>query len=324
MNSKELIYSAYNILLGRDPDPDGASFWQNRLQSGMPRDQFLNCISMSDEFQKNKPVWLDLDLWDKCKDLKAEIILDLSIGKFCAPATDTSVFRTILKQSGSYEPHVTKEIKEHLKPGNIFVDIGANLGYFTLIASRLVGTEGKVISFEPATETYNFCKKNIELNKLTNVELYKCGLWNEKKTLMISDSPQLGGNHISDKGDSIECIPLDSLDLTPNMIKMDIEGAEPYALQGMVKTLKRYHPAIVLEINRQCLRTHFKKDAEDIWKLLTDLGYEITVIPSKQKVGSVEQLNALCPKDELMDILAIHSSMREIVPMPSIAQVGTL
>ena len=322
--TKKLVYSAYNVLLGRDPDPEGASFWQKKLQSGMPRDLFLNCITMSDEFRENKPAWLDMGLWNKCMDLNAEIILDMPIGKFCAPATDSTVFATILQQNGSYEPHVTKEIQKHLKPGDIFVDIGANLGYFTLLASGLVGPSGKVISFEPATKTYNFCKKNVELNKLTNVELYNNGLWNEKMTLIISDSNQLGGNHISDKGDSIECITLDSLDLTPDMIKMDIEGAEPYALQGMVRTLKRCHPVIVLEINRHCLRTYFKKDTEDIWQLLTDLGYEITVIPSNQKVESVETLNALCPKDELIDILAIHLSMRKFVPIPSTAKAENL
>lgn len=303
--TKELINSAYNILLGRDPDPEGASFWQNKLQNGMPRDQFLNSITISEEFRNNKPGWLDLGLWDRCRDLNAEITLDLPIGKFCAPATDSSVFAAILQKKGSYEPHVTKKIKENLKPGDVFVDAGANLGYFTLLVSQLVGTSGKIISFEPAPKTYNFCKKNIEFNKLANVILYNNGLWNEKKTLMISDLRDLGGNHISDRGSSIECIALDSLDLTPDLIKMDIEGAEPYALQGMVKTLKQCHPSIILEVNRYSLRTFFKKDVEDLWLPLTDLGYEITVLPSGQKVENVEQLNALCPKDEPIDIFAI-------------------
>lgn len=304
MDPNQLVYSAYNILLGRDPEPDGASFWQNKLQDGMPREQFLNSIISSDEFQKNKPTWLDLGLWHKCWDLNAEIVLDLPIGKFCGPASDSSVFTTILQQNGAYEPHVTKAITEHLKPGNTFVDIGANLGYFTLMASRLVGPSGKVIAFEPATMTYNYCKKNIELNKLHNVELYKNGLWSEKKTLTISDSHQLGFNHISNKGESIECIPLDSLYLTPDLIKMDIEGAEPYALQGMVETLKRCHPAIVMEVNRYCLKSFFGKDTEDVWQPLTDLGYEISVIPDGKRIESVEQLNVLCPSDGLVDILA--------------------
>jgi hypothetical protein len=112
------------------------------------------------------------------------------------------------------------------------------------------------------------------------------------------------GNHISDKGDSIECISLDSLDLTPDMIKMDIEGAEPYALQGMVKTLKRCHPVIVMEVNRYCLKSFFGKDTEDVWQPLTDLGYEISVIPDGKRIECIEQLNALCSSDGLVDILA--------------------
>jgi FkbM family methyltransferase len=304
MDPNQLVYSAYNILLGRDPDGDGASFWLNKLQGGMPREQFLNYMILSDEFQKNKPSWLDLGLWQRCLDLNAEIFLDLPIGRFCGPASDSSVFAAILQQGGTYEPHVAKAITEHLGPGNVFVDIGANLGYFTLMASRLVGPSGRVIAFEPATETYNYCKKNIELNKFVNVKLHKNGLWSEKKTLTISDSHQLGGNHISDKGDSIECISLDSLDLTPDMIKMDIEGAEPYALQGMVKTLKRCHPVIVMEVNRYCLKSFFGKDTEDVWQPLTDLGYEISVIPDGKRIECIEQLNALCSSDGLVDILA--------------------
>jgi FkbM family methyltransferase len=259
---------------------------------------------MSDEFQKAKPTWLDLGLWNKCLDLNAEIVLDLPIGKFCGPANDYSVFASILQQNGVYEPHVTKAIKGHLNPGNIFVDIGANLGYFTLMASRLVGHFGKVFAFEPGTQAYTYCKKNIELNKLFNVKLYKNGLWNEKKTLMISDSNQLGFNHISDNGDSVECILLDSLYLTPDLIKIDIEGAEPYALQGMVETLKRCHPAIIMEVNRRCLKSFFGKDAEDVWIQLTDLGYEISVIPDGKRIESIEQLKVLCPPTGLVDILA--------------------
>jgi hypothetical protein len=85
---------------------------------------------------------------------------------------------------------------------------------------------------------------------------------------------------------------------------MDIEGAEPYALQGMVETLKRFHPAILMEVNRYCLKSFFGKDAEDIWQPLTDLGYEISIIPDGKLIESIDQLKALCPLDNLVDILA--------------------
>jgi tRNA A58 N-methylase Trm61 len=120
----------------------------------------------------------------------------------------TSVFASILQQNGDYEPHVVEAIQKRLKSGNTFIDIGANLGFISLIASSLVGPSGKVIAFEPVTETYNFCMKNIELNKLNNVQLLKNGLWSEQKTLTISVSDGLGYSHISDNGEGIECIPL--------------------------------------------------------------------------------------------------------------------
>jgi FkbM family methyltransferase len=302
-----LVDSAYRILLGREPDPEGAAFWIKKLQDGtLNRNQFLYKIIQSEEFQNNKPSWLDLGHWEKCQELRAEIMLDLPIGKFCGPATDSSVFASIIQSSGIYEPHVAKEIIGRLKPGNMFIDIGANLGYFTLMASNLVGDSGKVISFEPETEAYNYCKKNMELNQLQNVSLYKYGLWSEKKTLSISASPILGGNHIITEGSPIECIPLDQLNLAPDLIKMDIEGAEPFALKGMIETLRQSRPVLLLELNRSCLRTFFKKDSEDIWDPLTELGYEVYQNPGGKKITSVEQLNSLCPVDDLIDLLAVY------------------
>lgn len=304
VDTNELIKSAYNILLNRDPDPEGEVFWCRKLREGMSRHQFLHNMVESDEFQKNKPIWLDLGLWQKCRDLRAEIILDLPMGKFCGPATDSTVFSSILQQNGVYEPHVVKEISRNLKSGDTFIDVGANLGYLTLIAATCVGPNGKVIAFEPSPDAYDYCKKNIELNKLNNVELYKYGLWSEKKTLTISSSQQLGGNHIAEQGDTIECIPLDQLNLSPNLLKIDIEGSEPYALQGMLKTLQRSRPEVIIELNRGCLRSFFGKDTEDVWQPLTDLGYDIYIIPGNKKIRRIEELNTICPKDGLVDLLA--------------------
>ncbi|WP_348303764.1 FkbM family methyltransferase [Methanothrix sp.] len=303
-DTSKLVHSAYYLLLGRDPDPEGYAHWTSRIKSGMNRDEFISAIIQSDEFKKSAPAWSNSDLWRKCQILNAEICLNLSIGKFCGPAVDDSVFASILEQNGAYEPHVAAEITRLLKPGETFIDIGANLGYFTLIASQLVGPSGKVLSFEPVPMSFDYLQKNVKLNNLYNVKLYKNGLWNKNTVLTITDSDNIGYNHIAENGIEVECIYLDSLQLRPNLIKMDIEGAEPYALQGMIETLERHHPTIVMEVNRFCLRTFIKKDAIDIWEPLHDQGYEMAVIPSGQKIESIEQLNALCPEHGLIDIRA--------------------
>jgi FkbM family methyltransferase len=314
MDPKQLVYSAYNVLLGRDPDADGASFWQNKILNGMSREQFLHSIVSSDEFQKKKPAWMDLDLWQKCVDLNAEIILDLSIGKFCGPTADSTVIAAIVKGGGIYEPQVAKEIKECLKHGDTFLDIGANLGYFTLMASHLVGREGRVIAFEPVTEIYKYVLKNIEINSLSNVTLYKYGLWCEtvEKTFGVPENA-FGGAHIIPEKDYdrvnayqeiIQCQRLDDIFSGPvKLIKMDIEGSEPYALQGMTRTIEKWRPTILCEMNRAILRNHFGLDADIYWKIFSSLGYSLYF--DEHEIKSLEELKRKCPPDDLIDLVAV-------------------
>ena len=314
MDTRDLINSAYNILLGRDPDEYGASFWQNKILNGMPREQFLRSIVLSDEFQKNKPDWLGLDLWEKCGDLNAEIILHLPIGKFFGPAADSTVIAAIVKGGGVYEPHVVKKINEYLEQGDTFLDIGANLGYFTLMASHLVGQEGKVIAFEPVTEIYKYIAKNIEINSLTNVTLYKYGLWSEKveKTFGVPEKA-FGGAHVIPDGrygrtnafqESIQCQRLDDIFSGPvKLIKMDIEGSEPYALQGMTRTVEKWRPIILCEMNRAILRNHFGLDADIYWKIFSSFGYSLYF--DEHEIKSLEELKRICPPDDLIDLVAV-------------------
>ncbi len=240
------------------------------------------------------------NLWQNCQALNADVTITLPSGdKLCGPSTDSSVFELIVRYKGIYEPHVASELQRLLRPGMTFIDVGANLGYFVLMASRLVGPSGKVIAFEPNTIAYNYCKRNIELNGLDNVTLYKMGLWSEHKTLKITTLDQLGHNFIGDDGESIECIPLDSMNLKPDVIKMDIEGAEPFALAGMQKTLT-HGPTLLLECNRFCLRNFFKVDAEAIWDQLP--GYHIEALNPRRKI-SLGELKRICPPDQLVDLI---------------------
>lgn len=89
---------------------------------------------------------------------------------------------------------------------------------------------------------------------------------------------------------------------------MDIEGAEPFALRGMKKTM-HHRPPILMEINRFCLRNFFGLDAKDIWQIVSSLGYDIYMIPwkgEKIKIESEAQLNTMCPIDGWIDTLCTH------------------
>ena len=81
-----------------------------------------------------------------------------------------------IHHGGQWYPHLTRFYQGHLKPGMTFIDVGANIGFFTILASRLVGPEGRVIAFEPNSENCRLILLSLERNGINNVELYPLGL----------------------------------------------------------------------------------------------------------------------------------------------------
>jgi len=143
-------------------------------------------------------------------------------------------------------------IKDYLKKyrpkkGDIVIDGGGYIGLFTLVASNLVGSEGKVIVFEPDTRNYKMLLNNLEVNKATNVKVINQGLWSKDTTLQLQ-AKGLGSSFFSGNiNDPIIPVPVVSLDnelkrigiKKVDFIKMDVEGAELEAIKGCKNTLKR-------------------------------------------------------------------------------------
>lgn len=142
-------------------------------------------------------------------------------------------------------------LNKFLKPGNVFFDVGANIGLFSLHASKRIGTEGRVCSFEPSPETYKRLKKNFEVNDINNAVAENVGL-SEKKDILkfnVSNSGYDAWNsfaNLSDVGE-FNCIdvPVISLDeyiirekiSKINLIKIDVEGWELFVLKGATNLL---------------------------------------------------------------------------------------
>jgi len=147
-----------------------------------------------------------------------------------------------------YEPLETELVKNEIKRGDIVLDIGANIGYYTLIYAKLVGEEGKVFAFEPDPNNFALLKKNVEINGYKNVILVQKAVSNknEKIKLYLSKG-NLGDHRIYNsyngrKSIEIESIILDDYfinDKKIDFIKMDIQGAEGGALQGLSNLIKK-------------------------------------------------------------------------------------
>ena len=171
---------------------------------------------------------------------------------FCHDLKDSSVASSILTND-TYEPELLKEIKSTLKNGSTFIDGGANIGFFSLIASKLIKPTGVVIAFEPTPLTSKYLKKNIKINNISNIIVSNNGLSSSENKLpfLLSNNPE--GNSIiynneaknlqsGNKIIEINTITIDRFCEKNNikkidLIKLDIEGQELEAIKGAKETL---------------------------------------------------------------------------------------
>jgi FkbM family methyltransferase len=197
---------------------------------------------------------------------------------------------------GEPELATPKALAEFLRPGMVFYDLGANIGFFSLMAARLVGSTGRVISFEPDAQIAARLRRNIELNGFSNIAVVEAGVWSasEEVCFVSSDptSPEGGtGRFVAGKDQTVgartHCIALDDFVQSsppPDAIKCDVEGAEIEALRGAKKLLQTRHPWIVCEI-------HSEENDRVVREFLGCMGYDvesldINHIVAKPKAGS--------------------------------------
>lgn len=186
---------------------------------------------------------------------------------------------------GHFDPYGILFLKKNLKEGDVFIDAGANVGSYTLIAAKQTGKTGRVFAFEPAGEIYNRLCENVSLNKYDNIQTEKKALYDKNTTLdlFLANKMNLGMSsiyhHDTESGitERVEAIKLDDYIDDQNinridLIKIDIEGSEMHALKGMQKTLDKFKPEILIELKEE---THTQSDLSvvDMIDFLTGSGY---------------------------------------------------
>ena len=169
----------------------------------------------------------------------------------------------------------------YLRPGDAFVDVGANIGVYTLMAASCVGEQGKVLAFEPGKLAFQRLNENVDLNGLKQVRTVFSAVGEEKGEVSFLQSQNLT-NRIAlddDSGESVTvpCVTLDEMisDTRFAMGKIDIEGAEPIAFRGAVKSLAAGNPPVwVMEFKDRLLQ-RFDSSAEDFADQLRQSGYRL-------------------------------------------------
>lgn len=186
---------------------------------------------------------------------------------------------------GIYEPCETKFFQNEIKRGHIVVDIGANIGYYTLLFAKQVGADGRVFAFEPEAQNFSLLGKNVEMNAYTNVSLVnKAVSHNTGKLRLFVSEDNEAAHSVSDSHDAkdfaeVDCVRLDdyftNFNREVNFVKMDIEGAEYYAVKGMTSLLQS-NPNIVLVTEfwpKGLLHAHAEPRA--YLELLLNMGFTI-------------------------------------------------
>lgn len=152
---------------------------------------------------------------------------------------------------------------EHaLSSGKTFVDVGANLGIYALVASRIVGPLGRVIAFEPSQQSFPLLKENVALNNFTNLQVYPVAVSDKAGKAFLYYGPDPGQDslgrdpRLQTKGEEVVTQSLDdALDQAcvdrVDLIKIDVEGAEEWVLRGANKVVSSHKPTIIFEVNRE-------------------------------------------------------------------------
>lgn len=174
-------------------------------------------------------------------------------------------------------------LKQTLKNGDTFIDIGANEGMLSLLASRLVGEHGAVVAFEPNPKPREIFQKTIARNAISNIKIVPVGLGDKDETLTLA-SPKINSgeasfgrsNYNSDQVDVVHCVVRrgdDVLaDVAPKLIKIDVEGFELHVLKGLKQLLIRQRPPIIMEMIAGHL-ANADTTPEEIVSFMTSLGY---------------------------------------------------
>jgi FkbM family methyltransferase len=204
---EEDIYYCYRLLLNREPDPEGLKNHACAIKSGTTVrtlvSTFLNSpeflkARMAEEAAREKPSLVDVDRFHiSLCDLDSPVALGIV-------------------QTREYEPHLTSALEKILKAGMVFVDVGANVGFLSLLAARLVGARGKVHAFEPNQYFCKLLQLSAEKNGFENIEIYPMAIADGRKSVL----------YYNGRGNGVSAWRITSADLRRGLASTSLPGPE--------------------------------------------------------------------------------------------------
>lgn len=232
--------------------------------------------------------------------------------------TDASVSGHLLHPSG-YEAHLGPVFSGFCSPGATVVDVGANIGYYTLLAAKAVGSGGRVVAIEANPEDCRLLLASAAMNGLDNVEVLPVAL--DRKRGWACFTTHIGTNGgfmaagerelTSGLGFVVATFPLDELlDEPVHLLKLDVEGAEGRVLEGAQSLVEKHRPVVITELSRSMLSMISGTSAEDYLAWYCERGYRIQLVDRAggdliDMSGPDELLSGWVKDDRIEDLLLL-------------------
>jgi FkbM family methyltransferase len=288
VTASDLFY-CFRLLLNRVPDRNEWIAHYSRVGESLP--QVVTAFLNSHEFAKRRL----LDSGTKWE------LVELPNFKMYVSPEDDYVGGSIIRER-EYEPHLTRIFQQFVRPKMQVLDIGANMGYFSLLAASLVGPGGHVYSWEPARENVKLLLASKQLNQFSNIEIVQGAAGS--KSGLLKYFPNFSNGLVMQIGNERpeEAVPAETVmalrvddylprDAKIGFIKIDVEGFEYEALSGALETIQRCHPIIAAEFSPKALLRASGISGEEFLQFFVRLGYDISVIDRyKLMPGKIEDV----------------------------------
>jgi len=191
----------------------------------------------------------------------------------------------------NWEPYISEVIRRKLKIGDVFVDVGANIGVFTLLAAKIVGETGKVMAFEPIPRLVEQIGRSARLNQFSNIKVIQKAVGASPANMRLaSSSHNIGGSTLVEENNAEEFhnVSVSALDSELanqpkiDLIKIDVEGFEYEVLLGAKEVMSKHQPKIILEFSPSLYSKQRNQTSSSILSLLISSGYQCVDIQTKQ------------------------------------------
>ncbi|WCT74029.1 FkbM family methyltransferase [Sphingomonas naphthae] len=239
------IRAAYRIFLNREPDEGGLQhFLQKSRSESFDFNDLISGVTDCEEYRQKSARQLE-----SVEVYGLKVVVD----------PEEPEFGRAIARDGVWEPHILQAIRQNLNADDVFVDVGANVGIMSFHAASIVGQGGREFAFEPNQDNVQRFLQGVLLNGFSNVTMFPFAASNAAGIFSMQGHSNTYLVSASVGGRLTQSVRVDDLlqnEPRVNFIKIDIEGHEPFALEGLNEIMAKHKPLVLCEFNPRCLRSN--------------------------------------------------------------------